>query len=515
MKRAYSYRRWSSAEQSKGDSLRRQTRAAEQWAAANGYELDKTLRMVDAGVSAYSGRNLAEGGALAGFRTAIEQGRVRRGSVLLVEAWDRISRQGARKTLRIAEEIIEAGVDIVTLGDGKRYTAESLDTFDLVQMLMSAIIAREDSARRGMRVKQAFAGKRINAKPGQKFTSNLPSWLRADEKGKVTIDPDRGRILKRIIREHIGGTGLETIANNLTVEGIPCFGKGRKWYSGNIRTLLRSPALVGTHVGRPRDGSKPTPIKNQYPALIDAATWAKLKRLRKTGKPGRVSTSPLAYLVRCWHCDGAFTSRKAAYRAPAYLVHESPHCGHGAKRAWLWSVAGVVIGAVQHMATTSGPHIGKEAVQIIRRLRATAEQAEKRFTNATEALQAMPSKELVVVAQKARDAYHAAQDALQDAHERYAPGWTDDIAELVKDVDGMPGPATNRGLRLVLDKVLLDVKTPSEGRLKLVLRSGQSVVMPWHGERKAVGRKPGVPQRRGASLARPGLGPRRKTSARR
>jgi hypothetical protein len=150
----------------------------------------------------------------------------------------------------------------------------------------------------------------------------------------------------------------------------------------------------------------------------------------------------------------------------------------------------MVIGAVQAMAD-KGPIVGKEAVRIIGRLRSDAEKAEKAFVRAGEALQEAPSRELAIVAKQAQTRYHAAQDALQDAHAQFAPGWTDDVAEMVKDVDGLPGPATNRGLRLVLDKVLLDVKTPSEGRVKLVLRSGQTLVMPWKGLRKKAGRKAG------------------------
>ena len=53
--RAYSYIRFSTPEQMKGDSLRRQTEAAEKYAAINGLDLDDELTFRDLGVSAYTG----------------------------------------------------------------------------------------------------------------------------------------------------------------------------------------------------------------------------------------------------------------------------------------------------------------------------------------------------------------------------------------------------------------------------------------------------------------------------
>ena len=54
----------------------------------------------------------------------------------IVENLDRISRQTARKALRSLERIVEAGVVLVTLTDGKQYTETSLDE-DPVSLLMS------------------------------------------------------------------------------------------------------------------------------------------------------------------------------------------------------------------------------------------------------------------------------------------------------------------------------------------------------------------------------------------
>ena len=89
--RAYSYLRFSTTEQLKGDSLRRQTQAARAYADTHGLDLDEALTFRDLGVSAFKGKNVAEG-ALGAFLQAVDAGRVPPGSWLLVENLDRLSR---------------------------------------------------------------------------------------------------------------------------------------------------------------------------------------------------------------------------------------------------------------------------------------------------------------------------------------------------------------------------------------------------------------------------------------
>ncbi|MEN3371987.1 recombinase family protein [Dechloromonas sp. ZS-1] len=76
---AYNYIRFSTAEQRKGDSLRRQDDLAKAYAEEKGLSLDESLTMLDLGVSAFKGAN-AESGALAAFLEAIDNGHVPVGS---------------------------------------------------------------------------------------------------------------------------------------------------------------------------------------------------------------------------------------------------------------------------------------------------------------------------------------------------------------------------------------------------------------------------------------------------
>src|SRR5690242_10265041 len=108
MAKAYSYLRFSTPEQLKGDSFRRQLDAARRYAEQHGLVLDEELTFRDLGVSAFRGRN-AESGSLRDFRRAVEDGVVERGSFLLVESFDRISRMDPWAALPVLQEIINAG----------------------------------------------------------------------------------------------------------------------------------------------------------------------------------------------------------------------------------------------------------------------------------------------------------------------------------------------------------------------------------------------------------------------
>ncbi len=66
MSRAFSYIRFSSKKQQKGESFRRQAEFAVEVCRENGWVLDETLTLNDLGVSAFRGNN-AKVGALAEF----------------------------------------------------------------------------------------------------------------------------------------------------------------------------------------------------------------------------------------------------------------------------------------------------------------------------------------------------------------------------------------------------------------------------------------------------------------
>lgn len=163
--KAYSYIRWSSKQQADGDSLNRQTQGAEKWAADNGYQLAQD-RFIDAGISGF--KNTTQAG-LDEFHGAIQAGRIPTGSVLIIDAIDRIGRRGMFVTQSALERILSAGVDVVALNEGITLTRDSLHTdfTAVLRVCLAADLAANESKKKSVRIlaaKKAVEIKRLVAK---------------------------------------------------------------------------------------------------------------------------------------------------------------------------------------------------------------------------------------------------------------------------------------------------------------------------------------------------------------
>lgn len=338
--KAYSYVRFSTPDQQKGDSLRRQTEAAARWASARGIELDNSSYQ-DLGVSAYAGDN-AEVGMLGEFLGAVRDGTIESGSYLLIESLDRLSRDKARRAVRLLEDLCDSGIAVVTLADGKEYTKEALDNdpMGLMWALMVAMRANEESATKSRRVREAWAKKKeAAAKELRPMTKRLPAWLvLSPDRSTITVDEERAAVVRRIFKDAIAGKGQHSIAQSLTAEGVETFGDGRRkalvWQRSYVKKLLGSPTVIGTltpHDTRKVKGKRvrdPLPsIPNYYPAIVSAVDFARVNGRRKAGATPRVRASTgqvsnvLASLAKCPRCGATMTRvSKGRKGGTPYLV---------------------------------------------------------------------------------------------------------------------------------------------------------------------------------------------------
>jgi DNA invertase Pin-like site-specific DNA recombinase len=319
---AYSYLRFSTVDQASGDSRRRQMAMAEKYAAEHRLKLDRSLSFRDLGVSAYRGQNAREG-ALRAFLDAIEHNLVPAGSYLLIESLDRLSRDRILAAQSLFMMIIQAGVTIVTLGDQRSYSLESLNQnpLDLIISLVSMMRANEESEMRSRRIRAAFDMKRMNLAI-RPWSSRCPGWLRLDRTtGKFCVVEERASIVRRIYHDVLAGVGHQTIVTRLNEQNVPLFGhgnqKGRIWQKSLIRHLLRTPTVIGTHVPLKSEYANGVmrllpqqPIEGYYPAIIDRADWDAVQARRQAwvehyhvggAKTGRCNL--LAGLSRCPFCD--------------------------------------------------------------------------------------------------------------------------------------------------------------------------------------------------------------------
>ena len=88
--------------QLRGDSLRRQEQASKRYAEQHGLRLIEDFKLEDIGVSAFKGANVTSG-SLGRFLDLVKAGDIAKGSYLLVESLDRISRQQVLDSRLLAE----------------------------------------------------------------------------------------------------------------------------------------------------------------------------------------------------------------------------------------------------------------------------------------------------------------------------------------------------------------------------------------------------------------------------
>jgi DNA invertase Pin-like site-specific DNA recombinase len=337
--KAYSYVRFSTPEQRKGHSHARQTEAAQAYVKQHGLELDTELKLADLGVSAFKGGN-AKTGALGVFLDGVKDGTIPKGSYLLIENLDRLTRDEILEAQELFTGIIRRGITLVTLFDQRAYSAENVTVMDLMYALMVMSRGHEESATKSRRVAAAFEKKRKDAASKgpqlQPFTRMLPGWLCWNEtKHKHELIKDRAAILRSIFRKADEGWSRHRIAHWLNERQVGTWGgvkrKAAFWHSSYIQKLLVNPAVLGTFTphkvtknasgGRTR---KPMDaIEGYWPAVIDADLFGRVSaQVSTTAARGRNAgvepRSIFAGLLKCPRCGSSVV--RVSKGAQVYLV---------------------------------------------------------------------------------------------------------------------------------------------------------------------------------------------------
>ncbi|MDR3409990.1 MAG: recombinase family protein [Formivibrio sp.] len=325
---AISYIRWSTPEQKLGDSKRRQVAATEAFCAEHNLILDQ--RLIDSGLSAYSGKHRKEGSNLSRFLKDVEAGKIPPGSVLIVESLDRLTRQAISEALELFLGIIRHGIDIVTLIDKEWYSKDSLGE---VQHLLVSIIslwrAHEDSRLKAKRVGDAWAAKRQEA-----IVSNLPlsamcpGWLAVSKDGKSFVPiPERVKLVKLMFWLTLRGWSKRKIVKLLNGHKVPTWGVGDRaaegWHYSYLDKILHGRAVLGEiilHTKRsdPSNGvpgkrmPASEPLKNYYPQVVPEAWFLKVQALRSgpRGPLGKHVSNLFQGMIK----DGEFQKFSMLYR---------------------------------------------------------------------------------------------------------------------------------------------------------------------------------------------------------
>jgi DNA invertase Pin-like site-specific DNA recombinase len=311
----YLYERWSTPAQTEGDSARRQLAAAERYVEQHpGLVLDRKSRWRDAGVSAFRGDGQA---ALQAFVAAVQAKRITKGSYLLIENLDRLSRAAPLPALNSLQRLLSLGVYVVTLTDGKRYDAGSLaseDVTDLLTALLHAHRAHSESAVKSRRVREALKAKRARAAEHQTPLGSIcPSWLTL-EGGRYVVDKGKARTVRTIFDLTASGLGNTAVAKRLNRSHVrPISGRAAAWSAGSVGQLVTNRAVLGEYAPHTTkidaETGKRTRVPDGdpvmlYPPVIPVALFMKCQRDRQKrrnppGPRGEMVSNLFTGLLRC------------------------------------------------------------------------------------------------------------------------------------------------------------------------------------------------------------------------
>jgi DNA invertase Pin-like site-specific DNA recombinase len=315
---AYSYVRFSHPSQAEGDSLRRQTEAAQDWCRRNGAHFDPNLTLHDLGKSAFTGghRKNPDRHALAAFLKLVEAGKVPRGNYLIVESLDRLTREDIQPALLLVLNLLQAGVRIVQLKPVEMVFDDRSDTLPVMMMLVELSRGHSESAVKSDRVGGAWAEKRRRLREGlaQKatgrmgdgchvLTRRLPAWVELHD-GRPRLVPGRAEVVKRIFRLAAGGYGAPGIVKRLEADKVPGFGRLGRWSRTYVTSILKDRRALGEFQPRLRDGTPDGgPIPDYYPAVVTEGEWDRAmagmaQRLKNRGRTGRTVVNVFAGLLR-------------------------------------------------------------------------------------------------------------------------------------------------------------------------------------------------------------------------
>lgn len=327
---AWIYARFSTLEQSDGDSLNRQLEGARRYIEANGWDHSPDRELVDEGRSAFHGSNRIEGSQLFQLEKKALAGHFDNGAVLVVENTDRLTRAGYEAAFEIIRAFTSRGVTVATWNPQHIYPAgERIDMGQAMRLIVEAELAHEESRKKSGRLRSSWKARIDRAESGNRnaITGITPGWLaveidRVDGEVIRTIVPNTHRVavLNEIYDWYIEGKGLPWIVKKLNERKEPTWGLGKHanakgWNVSTLNKYLTNRAVLGEFTSQIRTGKdvkvqRGITIPDYYPQVITADKYNRVQaaKLDRKGWGGRNQfnfPNLFTNLIKCFHCGGS------------------------------------------------------------------------------------------------------------------------------------------------------------------------------------------------------------------
>ncbi|AKA83647.1 phage recombinase, putative [Pseudomonas synxantha] len=319
-RKCYSYVRFSHKKQELGTSFARQSDIQH---FVEKHNLIVDTKLEDLGVSAFRGKN-SQKGQLGDFIDLVENGLIEENSILLIENFDRLSRQKVIKSTQIFINLLNRGVDIAVLDTGKIYSKNTLLSSDFFIAVIEFERANAESARKSDFTSAAWNIHRSEMRNNKSVkTKKTPSWIGVsgvvkarpgDEPARFFIIENEARKIRKIFELALF-KGLSETARAVNEWLEP---DEKKYSIHQIQYLLKNKKVIGEHQPMKFHESESGEMKlmpegptiyDYYPAIIDKEIFEEVQEKISGRKPfsGRFNKSRLNIFqgfINCYHCAG-------------------------------------------------------------------------------------------------------------------------------------------------------------------------------------------------------------------
>lgn len=329
--------------QLKGDSRRRQLEASRQYAEKHDLDLAEDAQLEDIGISAFKGANVRDG-ALGQFLDAVKSGAVKPGSYLIVESLDRLTREKLLPAQTLFLSIIQSGINLVTLMDGRLYRANETNLVDLIMSLVIMSRAHEESQIKSLRVSAAWKNKKAKAADGVPMTKMCPAWLKlSDDRKAYEVIPEHAAIVRQIFEDAAAGIGMYSITGRLNQASIPAFVGRNGWHQSYVAKILGNRSVFGEfQPSKKVDGKRVPdgqPISAYYPSIVSEDLFYRAnlskseRRVSGKGRKGAGYTNLFTGIATCAYCDSrmVFENKGKGPKGGSYLICDSAKRNLGCK----------------------------------------------------------------------------------------------------------------------------------------------------------------------------------------
>ena len=290
-----------------------------------------------------------------GFMKMIEDCRKGKIDMIVTKSVSRFSRNNL-DCLMYVRELKQLGIPII-------FEKEGINTIQVSSELLLTLfgaLSQAESESISMNVK---LGIRQSLKNGNvRFSYKTFLGYRKGADGQPEIVPEQADIVRRIYNDFLAGATYLEIAKRLTEENVPTMGRGNRWFSERIKSILKNEKYKGdallqkTYITDPiskrvkkNNGELPMYyVENSHPAIIERrifdraqeeiARRAGKKKVKQTGTKtelgrysGKYALTELLYCGECgtpyrrctWSRNG---KKKIVWRCVSRLDYGKKYC---------------------------------------------------------------------------------------------------------------------------------------------------------------------------------------------